>query len=233
MSAGHKLTFAAAWITYLVLQEPYVNVHQNSNISTTVWGEGHEIKKKMGSFFTKIRWLSGCWWAAWEAVCEPAFTISPGWWVCGGRWGKALDLGAAPSATPQPWHWEVSSSGSVEMCSFVQVQCIPHQNEGDLHQPCDGIKVNYVCNGNSVFTATPEMVRSVMYCLVNGGMGFWYCMERRKREKRWEMSLDGHWYVFIHHDLIHCSFLEPRAMNNILSNINVKYGFCSNSNLRK
>lgn len=94
-------------------------------------------------------------------------------------------------------------------------------------------EVNSSCNGNSVFTAAPKKVHSIMYCLVNKRMGFWYCMKRRKREKRWEMSLDGHWYVFIHHDLIHCSFLEPRAMNNILSNINVKYGFCSNSNLRK
>lgn len=49
VSAGYKLTVAAARITYLVLQEPYVNVYQNSNISATVWGEGHEIKRKMGS----------------------------------------------------------------------------------------------------------------------------------------------------------------------------------------
>lgn len=233
MSAGHKLTFAAAWITYLVLQEPYVNVHQNSNISTTVWDEGHEIKKKMGSFFTKIRWLSGCWWAAWEAVCEPTFTISSGWWVCSGRWGRAPGLGAAPSATPQPWHWEVPSLGSVECARWSKCSAYLTETRGIYISLVLVSEVNSSCNGNSVFTAAPKKVHSIMYCLVNKRMGFWYCMKRRKREKRWEMSLDGHWYVFIHHDLIHCSFLEPRAMNNILSNINVKYGFCSNSNLRK
>ena len=151
MSAGCELTVAAAWIAYLVLQKPYVNVYKNSNISTTVWGKGHEIKKKMGSFSEnkiKIGQRSGCWWAASEAIVyKPAFAeISPGhtvgervkkqWWTwVQHRDPSATAACAGPWSGPVPCHWEVISSGSFKMCSFDQMQHILHQREGDLHQP--------------------------------------------------------------------------------------------------
>lgn len=101
-------------------------------------------------------------------------TLVDGWAVGGKEWGSGpgCSTETPAGASPVPYHWEVPGSGSLSSCSFHQMQLIPHQNEGDLHQPYAGIEADSSCNGSSVFIGAPKKVGSVMYCLINNGMRF-------------------------------------------------------------
>lgn len=206
MCPGCKLTVAAAWITYVALQEPCVTVYQNSNISTTVWGAGYEIKRKWGNLKKKYWANISCWWTASEVIAHmPAFAkISSGkavgkererdWWT----WVQhgdpqllqlELALGLASCHIMERWLVQGHSKyGYLTKCSAYL-----NEMRGICISLAIYTEADASCNVSYIFIDAPRKICSVMYCLINKRMRFWYHMKQKKGERRWGMSFDGHW----------------------------------------